>query len=147
MKDHWRALLFIVPCCVTHRAHDDGKRIWIFKRMKKCSSYMAHNKLLEFIVGGCCYSTHFNKIQISEDLPVLRSRAGTPGLSVVAEIYFPCGIMLHSLPIANRLLSFPLKYELLSKITRLVHNSFWGEKHPMSVDYWMKENLRERFPA
>lgn len=85
---------------------------------------MAHNELLEFIAGGCCYSTHFSKIQISEDLPVLRSRAGTPRLAGVAETHFLCGIMLHNPPVVNRVLSSPLKYELLAKTVRLVHNSF-----------------------
>lgn len=86
--------------------------------------FLAHNELLEFIAGGCCYSTHFGKIQISEDLPVLRSRTGTPGLAGVTETYFPYGIMLHSPPVASGVLSSLLKYELLAEIARLVHDSF-----------------------
>lgn len=85
---------------------------------------MAQNKLLAFIAGGCCYSTHFSKIEISEDLPVLRSRPGTPGLAGVAETYFSCRIMLYSPPVANKVLSSPLKYDLLAKTARLVHDSF-----------------------
>lgn len=86
------------------------RNINLLKDEQKCSSNMAHNELLEFITGRCCYSTHLSKIQISVDLPVLRSRTGTPGLAGVAETYFPCGIMLYSSPVASGVLSSPLIY-------------------------------------
>lgn len=76
------------------------------------------------LLGDVVTAHTFGKIQISEDLPVLRSRTGTPGLAGVTETYFPYGIMLHSPPVASGVLSSLLKYGLLAKIARLVHDSF-----------------------
>lgn len=103
--------------------HDNNKRVKIFKSMKGNAFLTWHitsswNSLLGDIVAA-----HTSvRFKFLKNYQCSRSRTWTLGLAGVTETYFPHAIMLHSLPVANGGLSSPLKYELVEKIARLVHD-------------------------